>query len=108
MSVLTKPFAQSRSAERSGANTRRSHKKLKPVEHQTIVLVGASSGMGRTTALEAAKRGARVVVAARNEEALNELVKEIEQRGGKAIAVTADVSNFEDVQRIATVAQEHF
>ncbi|UOR07367.1 SDR family oxidoreductase [Hymenobacter aerilatus] len=71
---------------------------------QTVVITGASSGIGLVTARMAAKRGARLVVAARNTEALEQLAEEIRSQGGQAIAVTADVGQEEDVARIASEA----
>jgi short-subunit dehydrogenase len=81
---------------------------LKPLDQQTIVITGASSGIGLVTARMAAKRGAKVVVAARNTEALEQLAQEIRNQGGQAIAVTADVGNEEDVRRIADAAIAEF
>jgi NAD(P)-dependent dehydrogenase (short-subunit alcohol dehydrogenase family) len=75
--------------------------KLKPIEQQVVAVVGASSGIGRQTALRFAKQGAKLVVAARTESGLESLVKEITDLGGEAIAVRADVSDFEQVQNIA-------
>ncbi|RYD63751.1 MAG: SDR family NAD(P)-dependent oxidoreductase [Verrucomicrobiaceae bacterium] len=108
MSLLKDLTLIGSSHKQTGSRTEKRKKHLKPVEHQTMVLVGASSGMGRATALAAAKRGARVVVAARNQESLEGLVREIEGAGGQAIAVQADVANYEDVERIAERAKEHF
>ena len=54
--------------------------------------MGASSGIGRETALRLARSGARVVVSARGEEGLLSLVDEIVAEGGGATALTADVS----------------
>ena len=51
--------------------------KLKPLSEQTIVITGATSGIGLCTARLAAERGANVVAVARNEDALRELVDEI-------------------------------
>ncbi len=56
---------------------------LKPLNQQVVVVVGASSGIGRSTALELAKRNAKVAVAARNQDELTSLVKEIQQLGGR-------------------------
>src|SRR3712207_7280092 len=60
---------------------------LKPVEEQVVALMGASSGIGRETALRFAARGARVVVSARGEQGLNTLVQEIRNEGGQATEI---------------------
>jgi NAD(P)-dependent dehydrogenase (short-subunit alcohol dehydrogenase family) len=65
---------------------------LKPVSEQVVVVMGASSGIGRATALRFAERGAKVVVAARGEPGLRSLVAEIEDAGGAATAIVADVT----------------
>ncbi|HEY0606777.1 MAG TPA: SDR family oxidoreductase [Herpetosiphonaceae bacterium] len=75
--------------------------KLKPVGEQVVVVFGASSGIGRVTAQKFAERGAKVVVSARSEDGLQTLVDEIRQQGGQAIAVPADVSDFEQVKAVA-------
>ena len=81
--------------------------KLKPVADQVIVLLGASSGIGRETALQAASRGASVMVAARDEPALLSLVEEIGAAGGKAAYAVCDVTDADQVQLVArdTVAR---
>ncbi|MFL2104848.1 SDR family oxidoreductase [Desemzia sp. FAM 23991] len=81
---------------------------LKKVADQVIVITGASSGIGLVTARMAAAKGAKVVAAARNEEALKKLVDELTAKGQTAIYVTADVSKEEDVDRIAEKAIEEF
>jgi NAD(P)-dependent dehydrogenase (short-subunit alcohol dehydrogenase family) len=80
---------------------------LKPISQQVVAIVGASSGIGRDTALKFAQRGAQVVVAARSQPGLESLVSEIRQQGGKAIAVVADVADYQQVQAIAdkTIAE---
>ena len=82
--------------------------KLKELSDQVIVITGASSGIGLVTARLAAKRGARVVLNARNEEALRQVTAEINMQGGKAIDVVGDVGKFEEVKKIAEKAIEHF
>src|ERR1043165_2008361 len=82
--------------------------KLKNLEEQVIVLTGASSGIGLTTARMAARRGARLVLAARNEDALRPLVMESQHDGGQAIYVVADVGKEEDVRAISRAAVERF
>lgn len=74
---------------------------LKPINQQVVAIVGASSGIGRETALRFAQKGAKVVVAARSQSGLESLVAEIKQAGGDAVYVIADVSEFEQVKAIA-------
>jgi short-subunit dehydrogenase len=83
---------------------------LKPIKDQTIVITGASSGIGLTTARMAAKEGARLVLAARNEDALRQLEQEINSggAGAQAVAVRADVGNEEDIRNVARTAVERF
>ncbi len=81
---------------------------LKPISQQVIVITGASSGIGLTTARMAARRGARLVLAARSGEALHQLQEEIVQHGGHAIYVEADVGHEGDVERIAAAAEDEF
>ena len=82
--------------------------KLKPIENQVVVVMGASSGIGRETALQFARGGAKVVVSARGEEGLHSLVDEISTEGGEARAVVADVSEFEQVETVAQIAAEEY
>jgi NAD(P)-dependent dehydrogenase (short-subunit alcohol dehydrogenase family) len=82
--------------------------KLRPLDEQVMVITGASSGIGLVTARHAARRGARVVLAARNDRDLNDIVEHISREGGRAVAVAADVSNPQDVERIATEAERNF
>ncbi|QCR22094.1 SDR family oxidoreductase [Pontibacter sp. SGAir0037] len=81
---------------------------LKPIQEQVIVITGASSGIGLATARAAAKKGAKLVLASRNEEALEEIVEQINMEGGRAIHVVADVGKSEDIQRIADAALKDF
>jgi NAD(P)-dependent dehydrogenase (short-subunit alcohol dehydrogenase family) len=81
---------------------------LKKIADQTIVITGASSGIGLCTAKMAAERGARVVLAARNEDALRDIVREIGTQGGRAAYAVADVAFPEQVKAIADVATGEF
>jgi NAD(P)-dependent dehydrogenase (short-subunit alcohol dehydrogenase family) len=82
--------------------------KLKPVGVQVVVVFGASSGIGRISALEFAKRGAKVCVAARSEAGLKTLVEEIEEAGGEAFYVVADAADFEQVKSVAQQTVERY
>ncbi|WP_126172782.1 SDR family oxidoreductase [Altericroceibacterium xinjiangense] len=82
--------------------------KLKPVSEQTIVLTGATSGNGLATVREAARRGAKLVLAARNEEALEEIAAELRAGGAQVAICVADVASEEDVERIAQTAIDTF
>jgi short-subunit dehydrogenase len=81
---------------------------LKPLSQQVIVITGASSGVGLAVARQAAKAGAAVVLAARNEEALRQICEEINAAGGRAHAVAGDVGDPQDVARIARAAIARF
>ena len=82
--------------------------KLKPLSEQVVVITGASSGIGLATARLAAKRGAKVVLAARTRDALTQAVDEIRQAGGEAAFVVADVGVRAQVEKIASAAIERF
>jgi len=81
---------------------------LKPLRQQVLIITGATSGIGLTTARMAARRGARLVLAARNEGALVELERELSNGGRRAVSVTADVGKPADVQRISRIARQRF
>jgi short-subunit dehydrogenase len=80
----------------------------KPLRDQAIVITGASSGIGLTTARMAAQSGASVLLVARNESALRRISTELKAKGASAEYVTADVSQREDHERIAQAAFERF
>ncbi len=82
--------------------------RLKKLRDQIIVITGASSGIGLVTARMAAQRGARLVLAARNENALIELERELSDGDRRAVTVTADVGKPADVQRISRIARQKF
>jgi NAD(P)-dependent dehydrogenase (short-subunit alcohol dehydrogenase family) len=78
------------------------------VNDQVVVVVGASSGIGRASALAFARKGARVVCAARSVQALDTLVEEIAGAGGTAVAVPTDVADAGAVRVLAGAAEERF
>lgn len=82
--------------------------RLKQMSDQVMVITGATSGIGLATAKRAAQRGARVVLCSRNEPELQETVSVIQEGGGTARGVVADVSNPEDMERLAGTAVEEF
>lgn len=77
---------------------------LKPLNQQTIVITGASSGIGLATTRAAAKRGAQVMLAARDGEALGRIISDLVAEGvasEKLASCVTDVSREEDVERLA-------
>src|SRR4051794_7631331 len=70
-------------------------------EAEVVVITGASAGVGRATAREFAKRGAFIGLLARGEAALEAARNEVEELGGRALAIPVDVSNHEQVEAAA-------
>lgn len=82
--------------------------RLKPVREQVIVITGASSGIGLATARLAARRGARVVLAARDEDNLRRIAEEIRAAGGEAVYAVADTADQQQVLGIAQTALREY
>ena len=80
----------------------------KPLNEQVVVICGASSGIGRETALQLADAGAKVVVGARSEDGLDSLVAKITSAGGDALAVPADVTDYSSLQHLAAEAVRQY
>jgi NAD(P)-dependent dehydrogenase (short-subunit alcohol dehydrogenase family) len=78
------------------------------VLNPVVVITGASSGIGRATALEFAKQGARVVLAARGKSNLKDTARECEKLGAETLIVETDVSDAEDVYELAAEAVDEF
>ncbi|MCC6491070.1 MAG: SDR family NAD(P)-dependent oxidoreductase, partial [Candidatus Hydrogenedentes bacterium] len=74
-------------------------------KNKTVVITGASSGMGRLLALRVAAEGARVALVARREDRLDEVAKGIRETGSEALVVPCDVSDPEQVAAAATSIQ---
>jgi short-subunit dehydrogenase len=75
---------------------------------QRVVITGASSGIGRATALAFAARGARIALAARNVAGLSSLAAEVEDLGGEALVVPTDVAEQDHVTALATAVDAAF
>ncbi|MBQ5948251.1 SDR family oxidoreductase [Massilia sp. ST3] len=82
--------------------------KLRKLNEQVMVITGATSGIGLTTARMAASQGARLVLAARAADALDELASELRARGSEVVTVAADVGSPGDVERIGQAAMDRF
>jgi short-subunit dehydrogenase len=82
--------------------------KLRNINEQVMVITGATSGIGLTTARMAAEQGAMLVLAARGTDALDQLASELRQKGTQVATVAADVGKQEDVERIGQAAMERF
>lgn len=78
------------------------------IRQRVFVITGASAGIGAATAIEAARAGMHLVLAARREAQLEEVRQKIEAAGGQALAVPTDVADPEQVQRMIDRALERF
>jgi NADP-dependent 3-hydroxy acid dehydrogenase YdfG len=81
---------------------------LRPVSEQVIVITEASSGIGLATAEAAAEQGAKLVLAARSGNTLEDFATRLSRNGAEAMAVDADVGDRADVEQIAVAAIERF
>jgi NADP-dependent 3-hydroxy acid dehydrogenase YdfG len=75
------------------------------IEGKVVVLTGASSGLGEATALHLSKLGAKMVLGARREDRLAQLVEKIEAQGGVAVSLKTDVVVFDQVQALVDLAK---
>lgn len=78
------------------------------IQGKAIAITGASSGIGRATAVLLAARGAKVVAGARRQDQLDALVAEITAQGGEAIAVAMDIKQRADLVRFVDVARARY
>jgi NAD(P)-dependent dehydrogenase (short-subunit alcohol dehydrogenase family) len=80
----------------------------KPLSQQTVVITGASSGIGLATARLASERGAKVLLVSRNEDGLRKIAEDLRGRGGRAEYAVADVADKEALEAAASKAREVF
>jgi NAD(P)-dependent dehydrogenase (short-subunit alcohol dehydrogenase family) len=78
------------------------------MEPQTVVVTGASAGIGRATARLFGQRGDRVVLIARGQAGLEGAARDVEKAGGLALAISADVADYDQVSAAARQAEKHF
>ena len=78
------------------------------LQDTAVVITGASSGIGRATALEFARGGARLVLAARRQDVIEEVAEECRRLGVRALAVQTDVTNQDEMTRLAERAVETY
>jgi NAD(P)-dependent dehydrogenase (short-subunit alcohol dehydrogenase family) len=78
------------------------------LEGKVALITGASQGLGKALALAYAKEGARVVINSRSEESIRPVAEEAENMGAEILALAADVSKSEDVERLVGAATQRF
>ncbi len=79
-----------------------------PIENKVVIITGASSGIGRETALAFAQEKAIVVLAARREDKLLEIASQIQNNGGQVLIVKTDVSKLTDVENLIKTTIDRF
>jgi 3-oxoacyl-[acyl-carrier protein] reductase len=81
---------------------------MKDFKDKVAVITGGSKGIGKAIALDLAEAGANIVLAARNENELNQAAKEISKHGVEVLSVRTDVRNPKDVENLASKTNERF
>lgn len=91
------------------SNASRQQTTIRPLEGRTAIITGSGRNIGKAIALQFADAGANIVVNGhRDRKALDEVVAEIRDMGGQAIAVLADVSKHREVEKMVKVAEKQF
>ena len=78
------------------------------ISRQVIAITGASSGIGKATALHLTRSGAKLVLGARGEEGLSKLTEQVKAAGGQDVYRVTDVSRRADLQELVGLAQQSF
>ena len=78
------------------------------LQDKVVMITGASRGLGRALALAFSREGANLVITSRNEDALKPVAEEVEGAGAEVLAIAADVSKSEDVEKLLSAAAERF
>lgn len=81
---------------------------MENIKDKVVIITGASSGMGEAAVKHLSALGATVVLGARRAERIEKLAKGINADGGKALAVAADVTNYDDVKNLVDTAVRQF
>ncbi|APA00759.1 SDR family oxidoreductase [Flavobacterium commune] len=78
------------------------------IKNKVVVITGASSGLGEAAAKHLAELGATVVLGARRFNKIEKLAKDIQEVGGKSLAISVDVTNLEQVKKMVDTAVQQF
>src|SRR5438270_1649984 len=78
------------------------------LQEKVVLVTGASKGLGKAIAEAFAAEGSRVVLTARSQGELEQIAQAIQQRGGQAFALAADITNADDINRLVTQTIAHF
>lgn len=78
------------------------------INNKVVIITGASSGIGKATAIKLAQEGASVVLCARSEDELNQIKEKIEKKGGKALVVKTDVTKPDDLEKAISQTLEKY
>lgn len=81
---------------------------MSAIKNKVVIITGASSGIGRATAVKLANEGAQIVLAARREDRLQQLAEELQSLGVSAVYKATDVTSLEQVQNLADFTLEQF